>query len=113
MGISKAKGMIEADRLDGHRPPGLRHDRRRRAAGGAELGGPAGRRQPRAGELTVVVDHNKIQSDTWVRRVSDLGDLEAKFAAFGWAVARCDGHDLSAVAEAVCERSRRTHAPAS
>ena len=30
------------------------------------------------GEITVVVDHNKIQSDTWVASVSDLGDLVAK-----------------------------------
>ena len=42
-----------------------------------------------------IVDHNKVQSDTYVGGVSDLGDLEAKFAAFGWAVARCDGHDLA------------------
>lgn len=45
------------------------------------------------GELTVIVDHNKMQSDTFVSEVSDLGDLEAKFRAFGWHVARCDGHD--------------------
>ena len=44
--------------------------------------------------MTAIVDHNKIQSDTWVRAVSDLGDLEAKFAAFGWHVLRCDGHDM-------------------
>ena len=47
-------------------------------------------------EITVIVDHNKMQSDTLgVERVSDLGDLEAKFAAFGWDVDRCDGHDLA------------------
>ena len=50
------------------------------------------------GEITVIVDHNKIQSDTWVDQVSDLGDLEAKGAAFGWATARCDGNDVAAVA---------------
>jgi transketolase len=33
--------------------------------------------------------------------VSALGDLVAKFSAFGWAVRRCSGHDLAAVADAV------------
>ena len=44
--------------------------------------------------LTVIVDHNKLQSDKPVREIADLGDLEAKFRAFGWHVARCDGHDF-------------------
>jgi transketolase len=51
------------------------------------------------GELTVVVDHNKIQSDTWLRRVSDLGNLEEKFRSFGWHAVRCDGHDHAALAQ--------------
>lgn len=101
MGISKAKGMIEADRLQGQRrrvyvmtgDGELQEGQNWEALQGAANRG--------LGELTVVVDHNKIQSDTWVRRVSDLGDLEAKFRAFGWAVARCDGHDLAAVAAAI------------
>jgi transketolase len=37
-----------------------------------------------------------MQSDTLVSKVSDLGALEAKLAAFGWHVSRCDGHDLQA-----------------
>ena len=49
----------------------------------------------------MIVDHNKLQSDTWVSQVSDLGDLEAKVAAFGWAVDRCDGHDLAEVRTAL------------
>src|SRR3569833_3478855 len=47
------------------------------------------------GEITVIVDHNKLQSDTFVSRVNDLGDLEAKFRAYGWQVFRCNGHDLT------------------
>jgi transketolase len=49
------------------------------------------------GEIVAIIDHNKIQSDTWVRTVSDLGDLEAKLRAFGWHVSRCDGHDMAAL----------------
>jgi len=52
----------------------------------------------RLGNLVAIVDHNKLQSDTFLTAVSDLGDLEAKFAAFGWAVERCDGHDAEALA---------------
>jgi transketolase len=44
--------------------------------------------------LNVIVDHNKVQSDKPVKEISDLGDLTAKFKAFGWHVARCDGHDF-------------------
>ena len=50
------------------------------------------------GEITVIVDANRIQSDTWVESVSDLGDVVRKFDAFGWHAARCDGHDLTAIA---------------
>jgi transketolase len=47
----------------------------------------------RLGDITVIVDHNKYQSDTLVASVSDLGPLEEKFRAFGWEVRRGDGHD--------------------
>src|SRR3989344_9458677 len=53
----------------------------------------------RFGEITVIVDHNKIQSDTWVRETSDLGDLGAKFKAFGWEVERCNGHNFEALSK--------------
>lgn len=49
-------------------------------------------------ELTVIVDHNKLQSDTFVKSVSDLGDLEAKLSSFGWCVKRCDGNDIKGFA---------------
>jgi transketolase len=55
-------------------------------------------------ELVVVVDHNKIQSDTWVEKVSPLGRLEEKLRAFGWAVERIDGHDASAIDRALAWR---------
>ncbi len=97
MGISKAKGMALANRLTGNP---------RRIfvlAGDGELQeGQFWESLPSAahlglGEITVIVDHNKIQSDTWVAQVNDLGDLEAKLRAFGWHTARCDGHDVAAI----------------
>jgi len=54
-------------------------------------------------ELIVIVDHNKLQSDTLVSKVSDLGDLEAKFLSFGWHVSRCDGNNIQQFSSVLTE----------
>jgi transketolase len=101
MGISKAKGMIRARRELG------RPARAFVLTGDGELDegqiweSLTSAVASRMSELTVIVDHNKIQSDTWVHKVSDLGDLEAKFRAFGWHTARIPGHDFAAIAAAL------------
>jgi hypothetical protein len=94
MGIAKAKGLIRADRLAGRdrRVVVMTGDGELQEGQIWESLATAVRDEMR--ELTVIVDHNRLQSDMAVARVSDLGDLEAKFAAFGWAASRCDGHDL-------------------
>lgn len=100
MGISKAKGMIHAFKAKGEG-----HRRIFVLLGDGELQegqvweslvSAANRHQ---GQIVAIVDHNKLQSDTFVAETSDLGDLNAKFAAFGWDVARIDGHDLAAFAK--------------
>ncbi len=99
MGVSKARGFVLADRVLG------RSGRVFVLTGDGELqeGQFWESLQPTANrglhEITVIVDRNGIQSDTWVSQVSDLGDLESKLASFGWAVTRCDGHDLQAFSE--------------
>ncbi|MDC0631272.1 hypothetical protein OAO69_00460 [Flavobacteriaceae bacterium] len=45
--------------------------------------------------LNVIVDHNKVQSDTYVKQVSDLGNLNKKFESFDCSVSEGDGHDLN------------------
>jgi transketolase len=98
MGISKAKGMVLANRLGG------RDARLFVMTGDGELQegqiweALLSAANARMGELVVVVDHNKFQSDFSVARTSNLGDLEAKFAAFGWHVARIEGHDHAGLA---------------
>jgi transketolase len=94
MGISKGKGMAIAKRLlgrkgrvfvmtgDGELHEGQIYESLQTAA------------HQRVGNLHVIVDHNKLQTDKRVSEIIDLGDLEAKFRAFGWHVVRCDGHDL-------------------
>ena len=103
MGISKAKGMIQANRLLGidSRIYVLTGDGELQEGQFWESLQSAVNHQLE--EITVIVDHNKLQSDTWVSKVSDLGDLEAKFAAYGWAVGRCNGHDISALTEVITE----------
>lgn len=102
MGVSKAKGFVMADRLagrEGGRVYVLTGDGELQEGQFWEsLGGAANRGLH---EITVIVDHNKIQSDTWVDLVSDLGDLEAKAAAFGWATGRCNGNDVAELAAAL------------
>ena len=97
MGISKAKGMALANRLTG-RPRRifvLTGDGELQEGQFWESLGSAVTRS--LGEITAIIDHNKIQSDTWVHEVSPLGDLAEKLRAFGWHVARCDGHDVDAL----------------
>src|SRR5881397_2026893 len=97
MGISKAKGMALANRIAGHerRIFVLTGDGELQEGQFWESLGSAA--NLKLGEIVAIIDHNKIQSDTWVRKVSDLGDLEAKLRAFGWHVSRCDGHDVAAI----------------
>ena len=40
-----------------------------------------------------------------------MGDIGAKWAAFGWNVIRCDGHDVEAVCNAVAEAKKETEKP--
>jgi len=95
MGISKAKGMALAKRLQG---------------AGGEVFVMTGDGELQEGQIweslqttahqgvtniTAIVDMNKIQSDKPVSEIIDLGDLERKFEVFGWHVSRCDGHDFA------------------
>jgi transketolase len=97
MGISKAKGMALANRLAGtpRRIFVLTGDGELQEGQFWESLGSAANMG--LGEIVAIVDHNKIQSDTWVKKVGDLGDLEARLRAFGWHVSRCDGHDVRAI----------------
>lgn len=111
MGISKAKGMIMANRHlkregniyvltgDGELQEGQFWESLISAV------------NFKLNELTVIIDHNKLQSDTLVKKVSDLGDLEAKLKAFGWHVNRCDGNDLMALSKSLEENKKITDKP--
>jgi transketolase len=108
MGISKAKGFALADRAAGRESDiyVLTGDGELQEGQFWESLGSAANLG--LGRITAIVDHNKIQSDTWVSQVSDLGDLEAKVRAFGWSVARCDGNDIGDLARTLGELRERS-----
>lgn len=111
MGISKAKGMAWAKALKGQ------SGRVFVMTGDGELqeGQIWESLQTTAHQkihnLNVIVDANKIQTDKPLEQIVSLGNLEKKFAAFGWYVERCDGHDFRAMAEAVARFKRITDKP--
>jgi transketolase len=51
----------------------------------------------RLGNLTVMIDYNKIQSAGPTAEILDLEPLADKWRAFGFAVAEVDGHDVGAL----------------
>lgn len=111
MGISKAKGLVLAAR---------QRQQRRRVfvmTGDGELQeGQIWESLISASslglyEICVIVDHNKLQSDTFVEKTSSLGDLEGKFRSFGCHVERVDGHDYQQLEEALWRCERVTNRP--
>ena len=111
MGISKAYGMARANRYTG------RGGRVFVMTGDGELqeGQIWESLQPVANEklaeIVVIVDHNKLQSDSLVSAVSDLGPIEEKFRAFGWEVRRGDGHDPAVIRDALAHFATVTDRP--
>ena len=51
--------------------------------------------------LCAIVDFNKVQLDGTTDEIMPLRDMPGKWAAFGWNVIRCDGHDIPALVDAL------------
>lgn len=98
MGISKAKGMVLAKRMTGNAGRVFVMTGDGELQEGQFWESLISAANKGLHEITAIIDHNKLQSDTFVENVSDLGDLEAKLRSFGWRVERCNGHDLRAFA---------------
>lgn len=50
--------------------------------------------------LCVILDYNGVQLDGTLEDIMPMGDVEAKFKAFGWHSLLCDGHDFSSLRSA-------------
>ena len=94
MGISKAKGFIISNRLDGIKKQVFVLLGDGELQEGQIWESIVSAVNYKMNELVIIVDHNKLQSDTLVKNVSDLGDLENKFKSFGLNVFRCNGNDV-------------------
>lgn len=66
----------------------------------------------RIDNLIAIVDHNGLQIDGACADVMDLGEVEAKFAAFGWTVLQVDGHDVDALIDAFAQAKKVCGTPA-
>lgn len=57
--------------------------------------------QYRLSNLIAFVDHNKLQINGDVEKINGVEDLESRFNGFKWNTFRVNGHDVSAIYEAV------------
>ncbi|MDH7487329.1 MAG: transketolase C-terminal domain-containing protein [Anaerolineae bacterium] len=111
MGLSKAKGMAFAKRLRGHGGRIFVMTGDGELQEGQIYEALQSAVHQRITNLHVIVDHNKVQSDKPVKEIIDLGDLEARFRAFGWHVARCNGHDFRQLDRVLAEFREVTDKP--
>ena len=63
------------------------------------------------GNLTVILDYNRIQLDDFVAKILDLDPVVQKWQAFGWPVIEIDGHDLDQIAKALDQAQAHTGGP--
>jgi transketolase len=64
-----------------------------------------------ADHLHAIVDHNKYQQTGPISREMSLAPFAEKWAAFGWHVQECDGHDLPALIAALTTMRQVTGRP--
>lgn len=111
MGISKARGMAYAKKLngrkgrvyvmtgDGELQEGQNYEALRNAA------------QQSLGNLVMIVDQNQVQSDRPVAQISALGDFAAICTSLGWQVMCCNGHDFDALRAAIHDLEKEPQRP--
>jgi len=63
------------------------------------------------GNLTVIVDRNRLQQGARTEDTNSLEPLADKWLAFGWDVVRLDGHDHTALLEAFDNASKPREKP--
>ncbi len=65
----------------------------------------------KADHLIGILDNNGVQLDGTLEEVMPMGDIKAKWEAFGWHVVTCDGHDVEAISNAVEEAKKILEKP--
>lgn len=59
--------------------------------------------------LVAIIDYNKKQIDGSTDDVMSLGNLRAKYEAFGWKVYECDGNDMQEMVDILNEARENAH----
>jgi transketolase len=95
MGISKAKGMAVAKKMNGFGGRVIVMTGDGELQEGQIWESIQTTVHQNVSNIQMIVDYNKIQTDKLLDEIIDLGSLEEKFEIFGWHVERCDGHDFS------------------
>lgn len=62
------------------------------------------------GNLTLVIDHNRLQQGATLAETNDLAPFRPKLEAFGWEVTEIDGHAMDAIVPALERRGSRPQA---
>lgn len=57
----------------------------------------------KADHLIAILDNNGVQLDGTLEEIMPMGDIHAKWQAFGWNVISCNGHDIDSVSNAIDE----------
>ena len=65
----------------------------------------------RLDNLCAIVDWNRVQLDGACADIMPMDNLVQRFAAFGWRVVECDGHDVGALCGAFAEARRTKGGP--
>ncbi len=68
--------------------------------------------QHRLTNLTAIVDQNGLKAMDAVAAAKDLEPLDERFAAFGWAVRRIDGHNMAEICAALDWATSQSERPA-
>ncbi len=61
--------------------------------------------------LTLIVDHNRLQQGARVAATNKLAPIADKFEAFGWATTAIDGHDHAQIATALAAQTSVSKRP--
>jgi transketolase len=111
LGLSAGLGMMLADRMKGYDSYTyvLMGDGEIQEGGIWEAAQTAAKYK--ADHLIGILDNNGVQLDGTNEEIMPLGDVTAKWEAFGWYVIDCDGHDVESFDAAVRKAKEHTGSP--
>jgi len=95
MGISKAKGMAWAKQYQKHKGHVYVMTGDGEFQEGQNFEALQTAVQQKVYGFTVIMDHNKVQSDKPIDQIVSLGNINLKIESFGWDVYRINGNDFN------------------